>query len=225
MSDRLPLVSPLAFPVPALAEELGVAVFAHPLEAALQSPFDDENELAHSLGPLRGPHLLGGRLAAHAGIASLGMEPSSLAREPSGAVRWPDGVVGAIAHTHGLAVAIVGPAAHFHGVGIDVERDDRGLDGGTRRLLARVEEHAWLDAPPPLPASPLLLLAAAKEVVFKAYFPPTQVRLRFEDAIIEPTTRGFSARVLRPDLGVPTDLDIRVAPLGPHLVLAGALRR
>lgn len=225
MTSGPPLVSPRAFRVDALADELGVAVFAHVLEDALESPFKEENALARSLGPLRGPHLIGGRLAAHAALGSLGVEPVALAREPTGAVTWPREVVGAIGHTHGLAVAVVGLSAQFHGVGIDVEKADRGIDDGTRRILTRPEEHGWLDAPPPLPAAPLLLLASAKEVVFKAYFPPTQVRLRFTDAVIEPTPTGFHARVLRPDLGLPTELDILLAAVGAHLVLAGALRR
>lgn len=225
MRRRPPLVSPRAFAVDALADALGAAVFAHPLDDALESPFDDENALAGQLGPLRGPHLLGGRLAAHAALAALGVEPCALPREATGAVRWPSGTVGAIAHTHGLAVAVVGRQADFYGLGIDVEAHGRTLDAGTRRILSRAEEHAWLDEPPPLPAAPLLLLAAAKEVVFKAYFPPTQVRLRFEDAIVEPSTRGFSARVLREDLELPRAIDIWIAPVGPHLVLAGGLRR
>lgn len=223
--SRASLVSPRAFPVEALRDALGAAVFAHPIDDALTSPFPDERALADSLGPLRGPHLVGGRLAAHAALASMGREPCSLPREPTGAVLWPPGVIGAIAHTHGLAVAVVGPADRFHGLGIDVEAHGRTLDGGTRRILARTEEHPWLDDPPPLPASPLLMLAAAKEVVFKAYFPPTQVRLRFEDAIVEPSPRGFTASVLRRDLEVPLGMEILVAPVGPHLVLAGGLRR
>lgn len=222
---RPPLVSPRAFPVEALADALGAAVFAHPIDDALDTPFDDERALANALGPLRGPHLLGGRLAAHAALASMGIEPCELPREATGAVRWPTGVVGAIAHTHGLAVAIVGASSRFHGVGVDVEARDRTLDAGTRRILSRVEEHAWLDEPPPLPGAPLLMLAAAKEVVFKAYFPPTQVRLRFEDAVVRPSTRGFTAEVLRAGLEVPLGMEILVAPVGPHLVLAGGLRR
>lgn len=225
MSRRLPLVSPRAFRVHALADALDVAAFAHPIDDDVESPFEEENELARALGALRGPHFLGGRLAAHAALASLTFEPSALAREPTGEARWPPGTVGAIAHTHGLAVAVVGLGSQFHGIGIDVESADRAIDPGTRRILARAEEHEWLDEPPPLPAAPLLLLASAKEVVFKAYFPPTQVRLRFEDAVIEPTTTGFHARVLRQDLALPLQLDVRLAPLGRYLVLAGALPR
>lgn len=221
--SRAPLVSPRAFRVDALTDALGAAVYAHPIDDALASPFDDEQELAASLGPLRGPHLLGGRLAAHAALAALGLEPEALPRLPTGAVRWPRGTIGAIAHTHGMAVAVVGREVQFHGLGIDVEAHDRALDPGTRRILSRPEEHPWLDAPPPLPAAPLLMLAAVKEVVFKAYFPPTQVRLRFEDAIVSPSPRGFAARVLRQDLAVPREMDILVAPVGPHLVLAGGL--
>lgn len=220
-----PLVSPRAFPVEALADALGAAVYAHPIDDALTSPFESERELAESLGPLRGPHLLGGRLAAHAALASIGIEPEGLLREATGAVRWPPGLVGAIAHTHGLALAIVGQRDQFHGVGIDIEARGRTLDEGTRRIISRPEEHGWLDEPPPLPGAPLLMLAAAKEVVFKAYFPPTQVRLRFEDAIVEPSPQGFHARVLRQELEVPREMDILVAPVGSYLVLAGGLSR
>jgi 4'-phosphopantetheinyl transferase EntD len=217
-------LSPRAFPVAELFDDEGVVAFAHPVDEDVASPFEEENRFAATLG-LYGPHLMAGRLAAHSALAALGEAPRPLLRTPTGEVAWPAGFVGTISHTKGLAVAVLAPADRFYGVGVDVERRDRTLDEGTRRLLSRPEEHAWLDAPPPLPGHPLLLLASAKEVVFKVYFPASGVRLHFDEATIEPQDEGhLVATVLRP-LGLPPRLDIRCLTLGEHLVLGAALPR
>jgi len=205
-------------------------VYSHPIEAALRSPFAQENALAEELGPLRGPHLLAGRLAAHAAIAALPDEPAPLLRADSGEVAWPAPLVGAIAHTPDLAVAIVGRSARYAGAGVDVERRTRTLDEGTARLVARDEERIWLARPPrDLDMDALVALTSAKEVVFKAYFPATRIRLRFADAVVRPVHGGFRAEVLRTDATedkrLPATMDIARALLGDYVVLAGALPR
>lgn len=219
-----PLVSPRAFAVEGLVAKAGALTFAHPTDDALRSPFDEENALAATLGRY-GPHLIAGRLAAHAALAAAKVRPRALLRRSTGEADWPAEVVGAITHTRGLAVAVVAPAADFHGVGVDVERRGRLLGPGTRRILSRPEEHGWLDAPPALPGQPLLLLAGAKEVIFKVYFPPTGVRLAFDEAIVQPRPGGgFDATVTR-ELGLPPRLSIRCVESGEHLILGGALPR
>jgi 4'-phosphopantetheinyl transferase EntD len=208
----------------ALARD-GLEVWAHDIHAALRSPFGDENELADELGDKRGPHFVAGRLAAHAAIDALGAVDGALPRGDDGEVVWPAGLVGAIAHTPDLAVAVVGDGGRWLGAGVDVEKRGRAIDAGTRRIVARAEEHPWLDAPPDhLIGSPLVALTSAKEVVFKVYFPFTGVRLRFADAIIEPVPGGFRARLTR-ELGQPAQLDIRRVVVEDYVVLAGALPR
>lgn len=218
---------PAAFRIDALSRRGSLEVFAQPIEEGLRSPFDDENELAASLHR-RGPHLLAGRLAAQSAMAALGIDPVSIPRGPEGEPRWPEGVVGSISHTHGLAVAVVGAAGAYATVGIDVERRERTLDERARGVVCHPDEHAWLDEPPPLPAQPLMLLVSAKEVVFKAYYPVTGVRLGYRDAILAPDDEGITARVVR-DLSLaapvrPT-LSIRWVEVGEHLVLLGPVAR
>ncbi|MFZ9887831.1 MAG: 4'-phosphopantetheinyl transferase family protein [Myxococcota bacterium] len=208
-----------------LSARLGAEVWAQPIEKELSSPSDDENMTAASLGPLRGPHFTAGRLAARASLSSYGVHPHTLPREGSGAVGWPPGFVGAIAHTPALAVAVTAPTTRFYGVGIDVERADRCLSPGARRLVARPEEAAWLEAPAWPLLDPLMLLVAAKEVVFKAYFPHTQVRLRYHDARLEPFGDGLRATVLRQDLALPLQMDVAIYPYGDYLVLGGVIVR
>jgi 4'-phosphopantetheinyl transferase EntD len=138
-------------------------------------------------------------------------------------------VVGAISHTKHLAVAVVGPSVRWWGLGVDVERIDRSLEAGTRRIIARDEEHPWLDAPPALvEESALLWLTMAKEVVFKAMYPPTGVRLGFKDAITRAHETGVDADVVR-DLdalgAAPYRLSVQAARTSEYLVLAGGLPR
>lgn len=208
-----------------LSAQLGAEVWAQPITATLSSPSDDENAVAAELGPLRGPHFTAGRLAARASLDRYGARPSALPREATGAVGWPFGFVGAIAHTPSLAVAITAQRRLYFGVGIDVERSDRRLAPATRRLVARPEESAWLDHPPRSHVDPLMLLVAAKEVIFKAYFPHTQVRLRYHDARLEPVEEGFRATILRRELSLPLEMYIVVHSYDDYLVLGGVIAR
>lgn len=223
------MVSPPSSPVPLRIDELsarlGAEVWAQPITPGLLSPSDDENAVAAHLGPLRGPHFTAGRLAARASLAAYGVHPQGLPREASGAVGWPLGVVGAIAHTPSLAVAITAQSERYFGVGIDIERADRRLAPGARRVVARPEESAWLDHPPRPSVDPLMLLVAAKEVIFKAYFPYTQVRLGYHDARLEPDERGFRATVLRREFPIPLELSIVIHGHGDYLVLGGVIAR
>lgn len=203
----------------------GLEVWSLAIHEGLRSPFDEENALAADLNK-RGTHLLAGRLAAHAALRALGHAPCPLLRGDEGEVLWPTGVTGSVSHTPDLAVAVAADAGRYAGVGVDVERRERSLDPGTARLIAPAdEERAWLAAPPDgLVGDALVALTSAKEVVFKAYFPPTRVRLRYRDAVVTPTADGMHARVL-PAFDLPSELPIERAEVGQYVVLTGALPR
>lgn len=218
---------PPAFRIEALSRAGALEVFAQPIEEGLRSPFDEENALAATLHK-RGPHFLAGRLAAQGALSALGGAPAPIPRGAEGEPCWPAGLVGSISHTHGLAVAVVGPSEAVAAVGIDVEHRARTLDERTRSLVCHPDEHAWLDAPPPLPAQALMLLVSAKEVVFKAYFPVTGVRLQYRDAVLAPEGEGIRANVVRElELPPPVEptLPIRWVEAGEHLVLLGTAWR
>lgn len=199
-SPRLPAITPLArFSTAGQMEVVSLS-----LAGDLRSPFAEDHALADALNR-RGPHYLGGRLAAYAAMARLGRSETHIPRGEDGAPQWPTSLVGSVAHTHGMAVAAVALRHTVRAIGIDIERCSRRLDEGVRSIVCHPDELAWLDAAPPLPVQPLLMLVCAKEVVFKLYYPPTKVRLTYRDAVVRPTRMGLTATLQR-------DL-----PLAPHL--------
>jgi 4'-phosphopantetheinyl transferase EntD len=186
--------------------------------------YEEERVIADARGKARA-HFLAGRAAARAALAALAVADQPLPTGAGGEVRWPSGVRGSVSHTDGLAIAGVARADQVLGVGVDVERADRELRAGVPRHVATEAELAWLARPPELPAQPLLLLVSAKEVVFKAFFEHTGVRLGFHDAELTPVEAGMRATVLR-DLGTEhRELSVRFVRVGDHIVALGALAR
>lgn len=185
------------FPVEAFLDVPGVHLFAQPIENALQSPFAVENEVAEQLHKM-GPHFLAGRLAARAALAAAGASQVPILRGSEGEPIWPRGFVGSISHTHGLAVAAASASSNYAAMGIDVEKCERTVAPGVKRHVCHPDELAWVDGPTSLPVQNIMALISAKEVIFKAYFPASGVRLGFQDARLHPTEEGFSAEILYP---------------------------
>lgn len=119
----------------------------------------------------RRAEFIGGRIAARAALAQLGLPETPL---PVGADRlpqWPEGVLGSISHAGGLCLAAVIPKAQALALGIDLEVAPP-LEPALIPVIARPEE---LEATPPAQWPDLALrLFSAKEAAYKAQFPATR---------------------------------------------------
>jgi 4'-phosphopantetheinyl transferase EntD len=133
-----------------------------------------------------------GRIAARAALASLHVRAGDLRPGPAGPA-WPHGIVGSIAHTDGVAVAI---AAHMNdraALGIDLERSDRSISARVLRRISTEAEREWLRT---MSEDAALGLFCAKEATYKALsrFEPHPVS--FADVSFEPRAPGLLAGAL-----------------------------
>ncbi|MEZ4403239.1 MAG: 4'-phosphopantetheinyl transferase superfamily protein [Kofleriaceae bacterium] len=158
-----------------------------------------------------------GRDCARAALAALGLAPGAIGRASSRAPVWPAGVVGSITHCPGYTAAAVARAPVVTSVGIDAE-PNQPLPEGVLATVATTAERAALAGLPPGVAWDRLLFAA-KESVYKAWWPLTGRWLGFEDATVTISAAGtFAARVtVAGPLGVVAG---RFACDGDHLVCA-----
>jgi len=108
-----------------------------------------------------------GRIAARRALMDFGEPAQSIPVGPEGSPAWPPRIVGSVAHTAGVGVAVVGWAALFAGLGVDVEAEGRVVTDGVRRRICTLEEAAWVSASQD-PALALKRVFCAKEATYKA---------------------------------------------------------
>jgi 4'-phosphopantetheinyl transferase EntD len=118
-------------------------------------------------------------------------ETASIKRNQTGDRHWPSGFAGSITHKGSVVLAVMGSLSDTPGIGIDLERQG-GAD------LTTIEDLIGHDSIPPLAdeAQARLVAFSAKEAVFKAQFPITQLRLKFGDVKLswsDPTGDEFQA--------------------------------
>lgn len=146
-----------------------------------------ETEAVATATPQRQREHWTGRALAREALAELGYPPGEIARGPRGEPLWPAGVVGSITHCPGLVAAAVGRADRFASVGIDAE-PYAPLSDGVAAVVASVAELADVSSV----AEPVLILAA-KEAVFKAWWPIEQRELDFAQVRVRPAGDGVLA--------------------------------
>lgn len=152
-----------------------------------------------------------GRAAARIALQRLGIPGTDVLKGSGGEPLWPPGVVGSIAHSAGLAMAMVARTTHAAAIGLDLERR-RPVEEITD-FVAFDGELAWLASKPDLSEDRLIELFAAKEAVFKAVFPMVHRHFGFEAVHLTPGEPGFLATVVSPDIlemGVPAEIDVHV---------------
>jgi 4'-phosphopantetheinyl transferase EntD len=141
-----------------------------------------------------------GRTCARAALARLGQPAVAVLRGPGGAPQWPEGIVGSITHCDGYRAAAVAFTKDVVSVGVDAEPDEPLPNGGMLDLIALQEERVRLRelaAGAPGPCWDRLLFAA-KESVYKTWFPLARRWLGFEsaDIVIDADEGTFTARLL-----------------------------
>jgi 4'-phosphopantetheinyl transferase EntD len=141
------------------------------------------------------------RHCARRALASLGLPPAALLPGDRGAPEWPAGVVGSMTHCAGYRAAAVAYAWQVAALGIDAE-PHAALPAG---LLGRIASPTERDHLVELATSSAevcwdRVLFAAKEAVYKAWFPLTRRPLGYADAALrfDPAAGRFAARLLVP---------------------------
>lgn len=184
----------------------------------------DEEESVRRAVPARRREFATGRHCARQALAVLGVQEASI---PAGAdrdPRWPPGVVGSITHSAGYCAAAVARSDRVLAIGIDAEPAEP-LPEDVLPIVSSATERSRLDDLyvkfPDVPWDRLLF--AAKEAVYKAWFPRTRLWLDFDEVevVFSPGDKTFSATV--PGLPMPqgpwlTDVTGRWAH-GSRLVL------
>jgi len=141
------------------------------------------------------------RACAHRALEQLDRPAVPIPSGSSGEPLWPDGVIGSITHCTGYRGCALAVATSFTAIGIDAE-PHACLPGGVFGQIALHEESAWVRAR--TRSHPSVhwdrLLFSAKESLYKAWFPMSEHRPGFHDALITVDSRPnrFEARLLRP---------------------------
>jgi 4'-phosphopantetheinyl transferase EntD len=140
-----------------------------------------------------------GRACARAALFALGLAPVPIPSGPRGAPQWPAGVVGSITHCAGYRASAVAHQRDTVSIGIDAE-PNAPVPDGVLDMISLPEERRWIaelsersaesghDNPggdgETRPVSWDRLLFSAKESVYKAWFPLTELWLDFHQASI-----------------------------------------
>jgi 4'-phosphopantetheinyl transferase EntD len=175
-------------------ECLGEALFAAE-QASLGDPVDKRRR-----------EFTTARVCAHRALEQLGRPAAPIPSGGDGEPCWPEGVVGSITHCAGYRGCALAEAASFAAIGIDAE-PHAPLPAGVLDQIALREEMAWVRtcalSEPSVHWERLLF--CAKESLYKAWFPLSEQRPGFHDALVTMDSRQgrFEARLLRagPELG------------------------
>lgn len=168
--------------------------FVGPDGAAAFVAAPGEAALIASASPRRRADFARGRLAARAALAKAGVPGVAILADADRVPCWPAGLVGSIAHTAEVAVAVVARAAEVTAVGVDVEVA-APLSPEVWDQVLTVTERATVMA---LPAAErgwaALRHFCAKEAAYKAGFPSRRRIIEFSAMAIEFAGEAFVAR-------------------------------
>jgi 4'-phosphopantetheinyl transferase EntD len=141
-----------------------------------------------------------GRNCARRALALLGAPAGPVLVGENREPRWPPGVVGSITHTEGYCAAVVAWSSRVAGVGIDAELHVPLPESAVRTVCTDAEREWMATAPDAGRTHWAAVMFAAKESVYKAWFPLARRWLGFADAelAIDPERRVFGVRTRAP---------------------------
>lgn len=147
-----------------------------------------------------------GRHCARSALRKLGLSGGPILQGSQREPIWPPGIAGSITHCDGYCAAAVARRWHVRTIGIDAEVHDK-LPEGVADLVLVEEERLWLSKAPGGVHWDRLLFSA-KESVFKAWFPITELSLDFKDALIVLSLEdnSFYAKLVRSTVMASLDL-------------------
>jgi 4'-phosphopantetheinyl transferase EntD len=131
-------------------------------------------------------------------LAQLGHPDHDLLPDTDRVPIWPTGVVGSISHKDDLCVVVVSRERDRSGLGVDVEQDQPPKPGLERMVCTPAERH-WLEAVDSAEAGRRCrAIFAAKEAVYKAFFPRLREVWGFQDVELEIDLEAESFRAALP---------------------------
>lgn len=123
-----------------------------------------------------------GRACARQALNDLGLESVAIPMGRDRAPEWPTAAVGSITHAGLRCFAAVGLAKNFYGIGIDIEMV-QPLPAGVLEMICTPLEREWVDAQGADHQWGTLLFAA-KECVYKIWYPIVGRWLDFKDVTV-----------------------------------------
>lgn len=162
-----------------------------------------------------------GRAAARQALVELGLPPVPLTKGPAGDPQWPTGVVGSIAHAEGWAVAMATTTARSGGVGIDLEASARYFPELVAEVAFDAERERIESLSGEERARAAVAVFAAKESIYKAFYPRVGEIFGFDAVRLTPGGDGYSsAFAVALDPAYPPDrpFEVRVRWFGDLVV-------
>lgn len=197
----MPSTRPIASPIRFLdgVEPFGVPVAAAGVAAACGRVADHAGSLSpderfglERMADVRRAEYSSGRRVARQALGLLGIRDCSVTAQGRLPV-WPTGVVGSIAHSRTLALAMVGREEVMSGIGVDLEREHRVDARVAARVLVPEEREGLIEE------DWRTMLFAAKEAVYKAVNPLVGEYLEFGDVRVSANKDGtYGAVTARP---------------------------
>lgn len=140
-----------------------------------------------------------GRSAAHSALKKLNICNFPVLKGINNEPLWPRGIVGAISHCDGIALAAVASKEKAAGIGIDIELVNQKIIGGIAKEVCTIRELNWVNKKNDEKLERTLMIFSAKESIFKAFFPITNVFLNFLDAELawNEDKESFSGNLLK----------------------------
>ena len=130
-----------------------------------------------------------GRLSARKASTHLGTPLGSLLPDADGVPNWPPSITGSISHKRGVAIAAVGPTQHWESIGVDLEFQEAS-DRDLQLEICREDEGPSLLVAARTFQSPLTVMAAAKEALYKCQFKLRRRELDWYELAIDFDGRG-----------------------------------
>jgi 4'-phosphopantetheinyl transferase EntD len=122
-----------------------------------------------------------GRVAAREALQKVGHPPIAIPAGTDRAPIWPAGIIGSIAHTQGMAVAVVARMEHVLAIGVDLEQSGAVTEDLWPELFLP-EERAFLQSINEAGRARLATaIFSVKEAFYKFQFPHTNERPAFQD--------------------------------------------
>ncbi len=122
-----------------------------------------------------------GRAAAHSALSKIGIKNFPVLKGVHNEPLWPKDVVGAISHSGELALAAVAHKEETTGIGIDIEMIDKTISEDIIKIICTPREADWVNRRKDRKLQRLFMMFSAKESIFKAFFPITNVPLNYFD--------------------------------------------
>jgi 4'-phosphopantetheinyl transferase EntD len=195
-------------------------VFSHPLPVL---PEAEARAVALAAEPRKIDFTLG-RVAAREALQKIGHPPTAIPVGTDRAPIWPGGIIGSIAHTRNIAVAVVARVEQVLALGVDIEQSSAVTEDLWPKLFLS-EERAFLQS---INEASRACFATAifsvKEAFYKFQFPHTNEWLDFQDVKLSMNlgSTNCTVRVNRPLLlgGKKTDAFFASFKIGDSLTLA-----